>query len=419
MKKLLKKIIVGTFTAMIVFSFSGIAFAATKFLEPGGDADFAVATTNGFWNATNSTLGTISIATDFVHGGHVKSIKYPPNNINRLSTGTTLVKAGSRISVDIYLVALPSSTAGLFSIHSSFGGTDTDIVIVKITSGGVLQLWNQSTAQIGTNGSTLSTGQWYRLSLAYTMTDTTHNEFRLYKEGVLDISVTNGTLTEAVSDHPSFGNLNGNSTLDFRSSDHYVDDSTALTDTGNIWVTAKRPVANGTANNFGVQIGSGGSGYGTGHSPQVNERALSTTNGWSVVAVAATTEEYNIEGASVGDINLTGATIIDYMGWVSASSVTSETASIVVNNATSNISLSNTNTLLKKIAGSATYPAGTGTDIGIITSATATTVGLYESGIIIAYIPPSQKTFNGLVYASTKTLLGLLIASTKTWNGLQ
>ncbi|WP_323162301.1 hypothetical protein, partial [Pseudomonas fluorescens] len=80
-----------------------------------------------------------------------------------------------------------------------------------------------------------------------------------------------------------------------------VDDSSALTDPGNIWVAAKRPNANGTTNGFTTQIGSGGSGYGSGHSPQVNERALSTTNGWSMVgAGAAVTEEYNIESKSTG-----------------------------------------------------------------------------------------------------------------------
>src|SRR6185436_9856514 len=125
-----------------------------------------------------------------------------------------------------------------------------------------------------------------------------------------------------------------------RSSDHYVDSSASLTDTGNIWVTAKRPNANGTTNGFTTQIGSGGSGYGTGHSPQVNERVLSTTNGWSMVgAGSAVTEEYNIESAAAGDIDISSANYVDVMGWVYASSLVNETASIIVNGVSSNISL--------------------------------------------------------------------------------
>ena len=209
--------------------------------------------------------------------------------------------------------------------------------------------------------------------------------------------------------------------MDSRYSDHYIDNSNALTDPGNIWVTAKRPNANGTTNDFVTQIGIAGSGYGTGHSPQVNERALSTTNGWSIVAVAATTEEYNIESAGTGDIDITGATIVDYVGWVYTSALISETGSIIVNNATSNISITSTNTMFTAVAGSTTYPAGTGTDIGEITSATATTVSLYECGIMIAYIPAAStaiKTVNDLANASVKTVNGLARASVKTIKGL-
>ena len=35
------------------------------------------------------------------------------------------------------------------------------------------------------------------------------------------------------------------------------------------------------------------------------------------------------------------------------------------------------------------YPAGTGTDIGLITNTTAATAKLYGAGILIAFIPPT------------------------------
>ncbi len=70
--------------------------------------------------------------------------------------------------------------------------------------------------------------------------------------------------------------------------DIYVDNGSDLSDPGNVHVTAKRPGSNGLSNGFATQIGSGGSGFGSGHAPQVNERPLSNTNGWSSVGGLAT-----------------------------------------------------------------------------------------------------------------------------------
>ena len=71
--------------------------ALTKFLEPGGDATFNVATTTngGFWEGEAS--GTL--ATDFVHGTHIKSIKYAIGATSRMTTPTSVVSTtGSGIS---------------------------------------------------------------------------------------------------------------------------------------------------------------------------------------------------------------------------------------------------------------------------------------------------------------------------------
>lgn len=361
---------------------------ATKFIEPGGDADFGIA----LWTSIG---GASAVATDFVNGAHIKSIKYRPAQADTLQSPFTIFSASAgRINIWIYLVALPNATAAILSARSDGGTTAYSI---RLTNAGVLQIWTgTSTAQIGSNGSTLATGKWYKLCLSFTTASTTVNEIRLFLNTVLDISISNATLPVGTIGHFRLGNIETNTTLDYRSSDHYADNSNALTDVGNIWITAKRPNANGTTNGFSTQIGSGGSGYGAGHSPQVNERALSTTNGWSMVgAGSAVTEEYNIENAATGDINIAAAILIDYMGWVYAKSALSETASIIVNNATSNISLTSTNTMFTKIAGSTTYPAGSGTDIGIITATTVTTVSLYECGIIFAYLaPPVGKAVN-------------------------
>lgn len=353
---------------------------ATTFLEPGGDATFNVTTNNnsgGLWSTIQASSSLV--ASDFVHGNHKKSIQYHPSGLDICVANSVIADSGGRFSFYIYLVALPAANASIISAGTPFK--------IRLSTAGVIQLWNQTPAQIGTDGSTLSTGRWYRISLSYTITSTTINRFELFVDGVSSISITNATIGSTGTANFTVGNIDTDTSLNFRSSDHYIDDSNSLTDTGDIWVTAKRPNANGNTNGFTTQIGSGSSGYGSGHSPQVNERAVSTTNGWSMIgAGSAITEEYNIENSSTGDINISSDTLVDFMGWVFASSLSSETGSIILAGVSSNISLTSSAKVFTKMAGSTTYPAG-GTDIGIITTTALTTVSLYECGVIIAYIP--------------------------------
>lgn len=358
---------------------------AVIFLEPGGDADFAVNTTNGFWKG--GIVTSVTVATDFVHGTHVKSLKFGGGSGTKVETASaTIANAGARISLYVYINTMPSASCGLFSIYTTPGGTDTEVCTVKITNAGVLQLWQNNTSnQIGSNGSTLSTGTWYRLCLSYTITSGAVNEFRLYKDSVSDISVTNATLTTIGVSRFRIGLTDG--TVDFRTSDHYIDDSTALTDTGDVWVTAKRPISNGTLNEFTTQVGTGTPSYGSGHAPQVNERELNAGNAWSIQNAVKKTEQYTIEGASIGDMNITGKTIVDYVGWVSCKVGSSSTGNIIVNNVATNISVTTANAIFTKVAGSTTYPAGN-TDIGIDTNTVNQLFTLNECGILIAFIGP-------------------------------
>ena len=121
---------------------------ATKFLEPGGDADFLVGTTNGFWK---STIGSPTIVTDFVHGSHLKSIKYRPGNQDVVTTKDgVLADAGSRFSIYIYLVTLPSATVNIIRAVQVGG---LSVFTLKLTSTGILQLRDGggSQLQLGTN----------------------------------------------------------------------------------------------------------------------------------------------------------------------------------------------------------------------------------------------------------------------------
>ncbi len=370
---------------------------AVTFLETGGDTTFAnpaPTDSNGFWAAGTSV--TAQIASDFVHGQHKRSMSFAPSgNFIAATASGTAADAGTRISMYIYIATLPSAVASIFT---PLNGSNNRVVNIRLTSAGVLQLWDGTTAQRGSDGATLSAGTWYRISLAYTISSTTVNECRLYVNGVLSISTSNVTLGAIGTNRWLVGNFNSDLTLDFRGSDFYSDDSSALTDTGDIWVTAKRPISNGTLNQFTTQIGTGGSPLGSGHSQQVNERPLDTTNGWSISTTSVQTEEYTIQPKNSGDFDISSATIVDYMGWISASiASTSNTPvqHIIVAGVATTKTLTTSPAIYTKIAGSTTYPTG-GTDIGMDSqfTAVATLASLFECGVIVAFIPsgPYQPT---------------------------
>lgn len=356
--------------------------AVVTFLEPGGDADFAVATTNGFWG---SVVGSVAIATDFVHGSHVNSIKCGPG-FNYVRTPANILNdTGTLISFYIYFNAIAAGgTAEIFAALTS-GGSNIFALGLGGTGGAQLQLFNSSFSQLGVSAPAFSTGTWYRISIGYSITSSTVNSFTVYINGVSQITASNTTLVVG-SNAFQLGNISGSATTDIRISDHYVVTGTTA-DPGNVWVTAKRPLSNGPVNQFTTQIGSGSSGYGSGHAPQVNERPLNTSNGWSGISAGSNLNEgYVIEGASVGDIDVSSATVLAISGWVSASSLASETAQITLVGIGYNISLTSTISLFDQPIGTSTYPS-VSFDIGITTSATVTTVSLYECGILVAFIP--------------------------------
>ncbi len=351
---------------------------ATKFLEPGTDATQDL-------SFFASTSGTVTSATDQAHTG-TRSLKGFTGSPAVAATANT--KTGTVADAGFWFrfsTMPPTNPAQPLTVTQS--DASSAVMAIRLRTTGILEINTGEGTNLGGGSTVLAINTWYHLSFAATITSTTVFSAKLFLNGALEASAVNsGTLPRTSSSVLEFSavaahGINASCWFD----DLYVDDSSALTDPGDIRVTAKRPFANGTTNGFTTQIGSGGSGYGTGHAPQVNEQPLSTTNGWSMVgAGSAITEEYTIEGKAVGDVDMTASPIVDFVGWVYASSLTNETGSIVVAGASSNIALTNANTMFTKAAGSTTYPAG-GTDIGIVTSTTVTTVSLYECGIIVAY----------------------------------
>lgn len=377
----------------LVLLTGGSLQAAVLFLEAGTDATQDLK----FYGTSYTSGGTIASASDQAHTG-TRSLKadIPSSGaagstyafIYTSSTVRVVQDAGAAVSFWARWSATPSDPAILASIADQ--NEVNDILTIKLNSTGVIRV--SGIGVTAKNGTTvLSANTWYRISFAYVITTTTNWSVKVYVNGTLEITYTNadGTLTSATTYEAGWG-LGGETTtpaLSLWIDDIYIDDRTDQTDVGNISVTAKRPFANGTTNGF---TGTGTpSGYGTGNARYVNEQPLSETNYVAKVgAGSATTEEYTAEGLTVGDANLTGASIKGVRGWVWTKSLAGETGKIVVDGTQTNISITSTAAMFTQNSATPTvYPAGTGTDIGEVTDTSLTTVTLYECGVLVAYTP--------------------------------
>lgn len=367
------------------------SWATVTFMDPGSDATQDITT----FYATSG--GTVISSNDISFTGP-RSIKFSSGagpSVATLITNTGILSdVGTQIHVKFRLDALPTNSGGSIILpQTAAGGTMPN---VQINASGLLRIANSGITT--TNGKTpIIPNTWNDVCLSFFITDSTHFQFAVYLNGKLELIQTVGTLTNTGASKIVFGITSG-PTLG-ANKNYWYDDIYVVTgnagagigtpDTGDIRVVAKRPFANGTTNGF---TGSGTpSSYGSGNARYVNEQPLNTANLVSIIgAGVATTEEYNIEAKSVGDVDMTFLKPIAAEGWVFASSLAGETAQLIFNGANTAISLTNTNTLFSVFTGT-NYPAGTGADIGLQTDTSLTTVSLYECGIIMAYQAGYQK----------------------------
>lgn len=357
---------------------------ATTFLESGTDATQDLS----FWT---STAGASSSSTAASHTGPRSVLLFTSSPATTASVGKTgiLADAGSRISVYFRFDTLPPSSVNTIQIRQS----STNVVYaIQLNNAGTLRFVPTGVTPV--NGTkVLNVNTWYRISIGYTITNSTTFVFNAYINGVLENTMNSGTLTNVTSNQLFLLNSSTTGTnASMYFDDIYVDSLTTANDPGNIIVTNKRPVANGAANAFTTQIGSGGSGYGTGHAPQVNEQPLSVTNGWSIASASLLTEEYTIEASNVGDVNVSNPryALVDYMGWIHAKrGATATDRNIVVNGSATAVTLTTTATTYLKAAGSTTYPSGN-TAIGMNNNSVNNLVSFYECGILLAYKLPRR-----------------------------
>lgn len=367
------------------------------FLEPGTDATgdlslFNGTTVSGGTVASDNTLshtGSRSIKADVTSGGAASGAYVKTN------TGT-VSDAGAAISFWIYINSVaPASNAMFFAVATT---TPSNILGLGITTGGKFRICGRgATAVDGATSVVVNT--WYRLTVAYSITSSTVWTAKLYLNGTLEASTGNaqGTLGVTGASVVLFGwNVTGSvdafgtmPVITCWFDDIYIDGRTDSTDPGSttsgLQVTAKRPASNNT-NSFDTAIGANPANRWT----NVNEVPISTTNGWQEAATANVQENYGLEAASAGDVDISAATIIGRSAWIYAKGAAggSGTPQLMDNGVETPVTLTSSAKAFTSRTKSSAYPSASA-GIGMRATNTSDDTFLYDCGILIAYLSNS------------------------------
>jgi hypothetical protein len=165
------------------------------FAEPGGDA------TGGLQFYLGS-VGTVTVTTNQPRTG-ARSIEYATGAGGAEAhcyKDAVLADAGRRVSFSFRFDTLPGTLA---TVWEAFTAAAAPIFWLNLKSDGLLQL---ATTGLSIDGTTvLSTSQTYHLAVCYTITSTTVNEFRVYLNGILEITWSNQTLPTTVTSLSMWG----------------------------------------------------------------------------------------------------------------------------------------------------------------------------------------------------------------------
>ncbi len=290
--------------------------APTQFIESGTSA------TNGFefWaSTTTSNNGAVTSDTGVTFTGGPRSIKSnsgtPVAGNAFVSSPLSIFSGGvGRLTFGFRVAAFSILGKGIF-----LGLVDSGSVVnlqLGVTSAGVLTLYDDTGTSVAT-GSTISAATKYRITFSLTITSTTVNEFRVFLDDSTTAALTasNVTILSGVSGF-TLGNTETDVTLStiYNFGNIYVDNGTTLDNISinGLYVTSKRPATENTTS-FDTAIGNARS---ASDFNNVNERPLSETNGWQHAATSDVQENYGLETAAAGDVDLTGKTLIARTAWV-------------------------------------------------------------------------------------------------------
>lgn len=226
-----------------------------------------------------------------------------------------------------------------------------------------------------------------RISFGYVGNGVDDLDIKVYVNGIEELSIehsaTQGWAGENVMDlYYGWVSTPGVSHV-CRVDQIFIDDGDDLADCGNMLSTAKLP-ATVNDNNWNTTGGTGA----------VNERPLSETSFRQETRALAFAQNYTLQAASVGDVDISGETLAGYMpwAWVKRGSGTMEDSIALVANGVqvldwTNLVLNTTPHLIKTGVVSSSYPSAAA-GIGMVSNNETADTFMYECGVVVVYEGP-------------------------------
>lgn len=309
------------------------------------------------------------------------SIK-PPNTYSSIKCDISqwvraVCPRSGKISIYFFTESLPSANEAFLLLEDSSASPDP-VIDIRIGPDGLVY-WHPVDASPETAGTHSIKVGWNRITVCFNDHNTINDlDAKVYVNGSLDISITGqGTNDIAVGQFRLLGpNTDGGP---FYFAHVVVDDGVDLADPGNRLCTAKF----GTTVNEDEFDTTGGTGA-------VNERPVNDANYREQAGSSVARQNYNLQSASEGDVDITGADIIGVMGWLrgkKSSPLGGGTPKITVDGVDYNITLTTTPTVVTKPVTQSSYPSSPAA-IGMVSTGSTTDTTLYECGVVIVYTPP-------------------------------
>lgn len=368
-------------------------------MEDGGDATGgANAAIEKWWYTTTYQAGGGPSTEQARTGSYsIKCTSGASGAATILYSATGIVGNAGRCSFGIYLANLPTNNLMIWQLRTSGG---LEVFRLRITSAGVLQCFTSTSSQIGSNGTTLSTGQWYRLCVAWSISTTSSYTIKIWLDGAVspDISGTNTpTLARTGGYTLGFGWMTasvGNS-LALYLDDFYADDDSSCNDTGDIHIVCKRPNKLGAQNEFDNLVGSSVQRWSC-----VAEFPMSGTNYWQCQSASQLKENFGIQGPDDGAVPIGGNTLVARCAWVGAwQSSAGGTPALTDNGADYAVTLPGAVATFYHLTTTADYPTDAAV-VGLVSTGAAPDTALVECGVMFAILgaptpAPVTDTYSG------------------------
>ena len=255
-----------------------------------------------------------------------------------------MADAGRRVS---FFFRTPSSLGDNNFIFGLGEGLTGNPFLIEITSGGALKLSSSNGASTKSSAGSLFTASTnYIIQCCYAITSASNYTIKCYAAALgttptLILTVTNADFSLGATGATSFfvgGGSGGTGAATQYFDCLYIDDGNDQSSPGHVYVTPKLPAADSSIN-WDTAIGAD---PGSGNRYQaVDDRPWSTSTGRQQATSTQAAEEFTLQASNVGDVDLTGKTIVGYGAYVYARRQVAEFVNFIgeVQNKTSGASL--------------------------------------------------------------------------------